>query len=547
MPSPSQEARELQGMAPPPAPVQQAKPPVWKPPPRFATRGPQVVKRAMPPPPPPPQPKAPGVRQTPKPQAPLPPLQLRQTIEPVLPFFSTQDFMLSSQDIRDLQETTETPSKLPGKDTSRATTTRATYNETPSRPQQAPSEPNRPAAQTRVKVPSQESTVTTVPVHRPQFPQPPRYVLRNSQPRTPVCTPGSSANPCQLSQPHPQASRLNPVLINPSLSHVAGPSQRNLRSSSLAQPETVAGAASPKPPALGQKRSGTKSPPQQSMQAVEHEPAAGPEHAPKQETLKPSSSPKKGRFFTASNEQVQLAMEKSLRTHKEEQRKREAEQRALKIEEERRARQQRALVLEAERKARERHRHEEDLEPYWEPEYYCADYGTDAVTDETTEATDDPTDDGSEYDSAEEEGRQQRRTETRDRRREEATERLNERREAAEYERDVLADFNAEHQYDADRQALQEAANELRREELRREELKAEEPKTEDLKGTVKEDPYDLDADFEELLGAEFDLVDVNPPTCSDHVKKEAKVFMASQETDYGDMDVTLEDLDDFL
>ncbi|KAB5513377.1 hypothetical protein GE09DRAFT_1231996 [Coniochaeta sp. 2T2.1] len=541
MPSPSQEARELQEMTPP-APAPKARRPVWKPPPRFAARGPQVVKRAMPPPPPPPQPKAPGFRQTPTPRAPLPPLQLSQAIEPVLPFFSTQDFMLSSQDIRDLQDTTETPSKLPGKGTSRTTAIRANDKETPSKPQKPPSRPGKATVQARVNVTTQHTTIPAVTFDRPQFPQPPRYVLRISQPPTPVCTPGASGNPSQLSQPQPRANRLNPVLSNPALAHVAGPSQRRLRSSPLAQQQDVTAAQS-KPLTFENYRPTTASPapiqpsPAQLIQAVEQDPLPKRDPSPKPETPKASASPKKGRFFTASNEQVQLAMEKSLRTHKEEQRKREAEQRALKLEEERRAREQRALMQEAERKARQRRRQEEEalMEPCWDMEDLWQECETDGETDS---------------------GDPERCLSRRERQQNRFDERMNEevaRIEAREAERERSMDFYNEHAADEVESRKEDALAEARYEaELRAEELQKEESKTEvlkngDLKGTVKEDPYDLDADFEELLGAELDLVDVKSSTSPGDVKQGTMVFMASQETDYGDMDVTLEDLDDFL
>jgi pyruvate-formate lyase len=80
---------------------------------------------------------------------------------------------------------------------------------------------------------------------------------------------------------------------------------------------------------------------------------------------------------------------------------------------------------------------------------------------------------------------------------------------------------------------------------------------------------FKMDADIEaELLEMDCDLVDVPsatreprasggrdteghqavvPPTGLDNVEERARTCMASQETDYGDLDVTIEDLDEYF
>jgi hypothetical protein len=162
-------------------------------------------------------------------------------------------------------------------------------------------------------------------------------------------------------------------------------------------------------------------------------------------------------------------MEKSMRTHREEQRKREAEQRALEL---------RRLEEEASRAGEE------------EDEYDGALASTQKIEEALLQC------------------------------------------EQEEYERELLADWNAEHQYEADGLAAEEARD----------------------AADVDMDTFDLEPDLEiELLKAEYDVADVRPPapvlSGDGHggLKEEPKTWVASQETDYGDLDVTAEDLDDYL
>ena len=100
-----------------------------------------------------------------------------------------------------------------------------------------------------------------------------------------------------------------------------------------------------------------------------------------------------------------------------------------------------------------------------------------------------------------------------------------------EVEVEVVVDCSPEHRYDTDRLASRDAPN-APLEEL---------------------EPFDLDKDLEqELLEAEL-TVDIKVPghlavrDVQDKLEKEPKTWVASQETDYGDLDVTVEELDDFL
>lgn len=83
----------------------------------------------------------------------------------------------------------------------------------------------------------------------------------------------------------------------------------------------------------------------------------------------------------------------------------------------------------------------------------------------------------------------------------------------------------------------------------------ADRPESQDARDAAAEqlDPFDLDQDLEqELLDAEL-TVDIKSPAhlavgdIQDKLEKDPKTWVASQETDYGDLDVTVEELDDFL
>lgn len=369
LPSPSQELRELEETTPSRPATSGPQPPIWKPMPSFTSHEPRMLRRPTSRHPltvPPPR-WAPRLIQ-PASGAPSK-MQVQRTVEPALPLYSTQDLLLSSQDIRDLQETTETPSR-PAK--------------LPLQPLEYPSRA-RQTGQAVSEVATQRSPPAQESEDRSSFPHASLSGLRKSQTRTP------------------------------------------LYSSPKAFP-------SPEPP-------------------------------------KPSASPRQRRFFTASNEAVQLAMEKSMRTHKEEQRRREAEQRALQL---------------------LRREEQEDVD--------------DSATDEDERAE-------------EHEGQ------------EDAEETLcNAREQQENYLLDELAD-----DVEAEMQEL------LRFEER-------------DAKEDVQRDIFELDDDIaEELLAAEYDLVrdSSRPLLPMGHgpttPAEESRVCAASQETDYGDLDVSFEDLDEYF
>ncbi|OIW22743.1 hypothetical protein CONLIGDRAFT_148050 [Coniochaeta ligniaria NRRL 30616] len=519
LPSPSQELRELDETAPRRPPISKPRPPLWKPPPRFPARGVQTVHR--PNPPPLPQLKAPRPRQ---PTTAAPRVhQIQQTIEPALPFFSTQDFTLSSQDIRDLEESTETPSKLPRKETHTETSRTATiprWNETPSKAEQYPADAfiypwkRKLAGDGRTEAAVQQPSANKELRDCVQTSHASRYALRKSQPRTPMCSSNLSATASQPPKPQSQSSSLNPVRSNPSLAHVAAAGQRSQSSpraqsfnTQVAEPASQ-NLASPKPPTSARKGQLSPASSRRSLQVsdnlqMDQERPHMARGSPKPKTPKPSASPQKGRFFTASNEAIQLAMEKSMRTHKEELRKREAEQRALEL------LRQEIAEDEAEKRALELQQALELLRGG-------------IAEDEACHTEEEDAGDGEEDESDEEKDEVTRWFEM--------IEKKLRKQEAEEYERDVLADWNAEHQYDADRQASQDARD------------------------AADEKAFDLDDDVEEeLLATGYALLEVHPPapvpsehgTCG--LVREQTTCVASQETDYGDLDVTVEDLDDYL
>jgi hypothetical protein len=70
----------------------------------------------------------------------------------------------------------------------------------------------------------------------------------------------------------------------------------------------------------------------------------------------------------------------------------------------------------------------------------------------------------------------------------------------------------------------------------------------------AKQDKFEMEDDLEEeLLRVGYDMVDFqpSPPALSAYgaggLEQEPGACVASQETDYGDLDVTVEDLDDYL
>lgn len=370
LPSPSQELRELEDATPSRPATSGPQPPLWKPMPSFTSHELQTLRR----PTSRHQPTVPPPRWAPRPIQPASgapsKMQGQMTAEPALPVFSTQDLLLSSQDIRDVQETTETPSR-PAK--------------LPAQPLKSPSR-TRQTGQAVSEVATQRAPLAKESEDRSQSPHAPPSGLRKSQPRTPLCS-------------SPKASQSS-------------------------------------------------------------------------ELPKPSPSPRQRRFFTASNEAVQLAMEKSMRTHKEEERRREAEQRALQL-----------LRREEQEDVGDEEEHEE----------------------------------AEEHEDAEEN--------------EDLAEAI---RVAHEQQYDYLLDELAD-DVEAEMQEL-----------LRFEERDAEEDDQADM--------FDLDDDIaEELLAAEYDSVRGSSPPLlpmghgSSRPAEELRVCAASQETDYGDLDVSFEDLDEYF
>ncbi|KAH8902921.1 hypothetical protein BR93DRAFT_972257 [Coniochaeta sp. PMI_546] len=491
LPSPSQELRELQDTTPPRQATSRPQPSFWKPPPRFPASSIRTLHRLSPHPPQ--QLKAPRPGQPTTTVAPV--LQIRQTIEPAFPFFSTQDLMLSSQDIRDLEDGTDTPSKLPSKESHSKpshTTAVSQWREPPPRPEQSRVDdfiyPWKLAGQGRAEVVAQRLTVSPELQGHSQHPQASRYARQKSQPRTPVCSSDPSAKASQFQVSQPQSSSLNPARSNPSLAHVGSVSQRSLRSSPRAQSCNTQVAevasqnhASSKPSASARNRPSLSSYDKENQQGSGNNSQTDKEEphvlvgSPNHRSPKPSASPQKGRFFTASNEAIQLAMEKSMRTHREEQRRREAEQRALEL-------------LRQEVSQAEGDDEQEDVE----------------------EKNDEVEDDAAAL------------------------------RKVREVEEDEEVDLLDELGWDIETEMEEQLLIEERED-----------------KREATRDIFELEDDLdEELLAAEYDMVDIQPPPCVllgpgaagfEQEEPGAGAVVASQETDYGDLDVTVEDLGDYL
>ncbi|KAK3296462.1 uncharacterized protein B0H64DRAFT_432999 [Chaetomium fimeti] len=121
-PSPTQEARELRGDPPTavqpvkPAPRQQPQIPSFKGDrPRQPTRQVARVQTTMPPPP---RPTVPAEPARGRPVKVEPTTATKPCDVPAIPFISTQDLLFSSQDLRDVEEPTTTPSRTGGTKTS---------------------------------------------------------------------------------------------------------------------------------------------------------------------------------------------------------------------------------------------------------------------------------------------------------------------------------------------------------------------------------------------------------------------------------------------
>ena len=177
-PSPSQEARELQGdepsaMVQPPKPVAMPPPPVpdsARKPTGGASRFSRPAPKASTPMAPPPRPK------------PVRPAAAMPAEIPDMPFFSTQDLLFSSQDLRDIDEPKTTPFKMGGK--------RAHGNPPPFKPWQPPSPfgqsskpPQQPAPRFCPKPsPASDVTPSRAAARPQQVAQKPEPVLRQTPP-----------------------------------------------------------------------------------------------------------------------------------------------------------------------------------------------------------------------------------------------------------------------------------------------------------------------------------------------------------------------------
>lgn len=189
-PSPSQEARELEGDEPsavvaPPKAISMPPPPIPRSankPDSSASRFARQALKARAPMAPPPRPKPA------KPAAPKP-AEIAD-----FPFFSTQDLLFSSQDLRDINEPTTTPCKI--------ASSRAHGNPPPFKPRQGPSPLGRhskPAQQPAPRFCPKQAPAPRKPLPRAdaplqQEPQKPAALLRQTPP---ILQPVETSQPSQ--------------------------------------------------------------------------------------------------------------------------------------------------------------------------------------------------------------------------------------------------------------------------------------------------------------------------------------------------------------
>lgn len=279
-PSPSQEARELRG-DPPAAVVEPPRPRPSRPPlagfaakpatrPRPLARQVTDVNASMAPPPRPPAVKPATV----KPATVKPP-------EPAdIPFVSTQDLFLSSQDIRDVEEPTTTPSKTGGNWSS--------GRPPPFKHRSVVQRPS-PLSGTQSRAPTQDTA--------------PKFLAR----RTPV--PSGQSTCARPNEPQQQrggrgAAAPGQALNNQATTEQAVPTQ------------------TPVPPRPGAPREGR--PPLDQKMNVAQQNAAQQNAATPQAAPPRHPSPEKPRYFTSSGSGVEflLALDRSRKTHEDEERKR---------------------------------------------------------------------------------------------------------------------------------------------------------------------------------------------------------------------------------
>lgn len=296
-PSPSQEVRELQELELPSVPV--SKPAVPHPPSIFRKK---LVSKPVP---------DPGVS---TPASDARPYQQEQTT--ALPFFSTQDFVLSSQDQRELEQGAETPSKA-GKEDSNGTEPQVvntaghggsnafgrSFSRAHARgatPAEIPKQPH--PAQLREAGRGSRHRSTTTNGTRPDLR---RHSLANQ----------SGSQKSQDRAPGRSSSRISARQSQNSQRSTDGAVRVDARTQARSQnlPAIAVGSAALPP-------------------SPHPAPARDAESAgPCAERLEPRSStahPEKGRFFTSSNrEAFFLAKERSVQTYREEERRRETERR----------------------------------------------------------------------------------------------------------------------------------------------------------------------------------------------------------------------------
>lgn len=359
LPSPSQEVRELRG---------EASAPVVPPPPKQRVREPNRAAREIKLPTwkPPPPVWRPAVSPAPyvssKASAlqprPVPPIDLASLL-------STQDVSFSSQDIRELDET---PSRHQGKHTSNQACRRSAG---PAVEVKVPEPPydrsittsgasgihntggmvgqEYAAATTGLK---QDVTTTDRPHHSPHvtpsqkhsaLSQAARYRKRSSHSGTPQpqSSMQSSAGvtqetPCRATGP---PSRPKPVSYASRYS--SGGGRQSLTSTPAAQPTTIPAIVSTSQQPAKSSGSAAKSASLPVLIPISIPQPTPVEQDPevRAESHKPSMSPPKKRFFTSSNVEVVLAIERSKRTYHQDKRRRELKEREeelARLEEERR-------------------------------------------------------------------------------------------------------------------------------------------------------------------------------------------------------------------
>ena len=302
-PTPSQEKRELQGADPP---YRDVPSPLPRRPPAFSAPGPSVIRET---------PKTVARPHQKPPTRCSVPHQRKDEDDLSLPFFSTQDFILSSQDMRDLEPSTiNTPTIVTSTSASKLTGLPEFRRANTPANDLSPGALRRSFTRTAATAPTtaapRPNPVGQWPTDRPL--PPPDARTRNGvrNPTDPGAR-GGLGGSCDLPQ-KPLSSSHRLASLDPSIS----------RGASL--PAKIAPAPPESTDGSGVHTAGSSLGPSPQASSASHERIFRPQQSPPASTISSGSSPKR-RFFTSSNsEAVYLAMERSRRTHREEERTREA-------------------------------------------------------------------------------------------------------------------------------------------------------------------------------------------------------------------------------